>query len=263
MKITALMENTPVADGFYAEHGLSLYIETDAHRILFDMGPTEHFLANAERLAVDLAGVDIAVLSHAHYDHGGGLQAFLRVNSSAPVYVSQYAFDACCAGDGRYIGIDPALRGHPRLRMVGERLALGDGLEIIACNGLERAAGQGTSDLYVQRDGALQVDSFRHEQYLMIHENGRKVAISGCSHKGVLNIMGWLQPDVLVGGFHFMNMDPQGEEREALTEAAQGLLAYDATYYTCHCTGLAPYAFLQEKMGKRLSYLAAGQSIEL
>src|SRR5699024_10494973 len=62
MKIYALMENTPYAPQFAAEHGLSLYIETDRHRLLFDAGATGAFADNAERLGVDLSRVELAVL---------------------------------------------------------------------------------------------------------------------------------------------------------------------------------------------------------
>ena len=73
MRISMLMENTLFAEGFQSEHGLSIHIETESHRILFDMGQSDGFIANAEKLGIDLAAVDVAVLSHGHYDHGGGL----------------------------------------------------------------------------------------------------------------------------------------------------------------------------------------------
>ena len=73
IQITALVENTSADPRLGAEHGLSLYIETGAHHILFDMGQTALYAANARALGVDLAGVDLAVLSHGHYDHGGGV----------------------------------------------------------------------------------------------------------------------------------------------------------------------------------------------
>ena len=79
MKITALTENTSVNENIGAEHGLSLYIETDGHKILFDMGQTDMFERNAKTLCIDLSEVDIAVLSHGHYDHGGGLARFLEI----------------------------------------------------------------------------------------------------------------------------------------------------------------------------------------
>jgi len=94
MKITALVENTSCDPDLGAEHGLSLYIETRRQKILFDMGQTDLFVSNAERLGINLSEVDLAVLSHGHYDHGGGLRRFLEINKRATVYLSRYAFEA-------------------------------------------------------------------------------------------------------------------------------------------------------------------------
>ena len=66
MKITTLIENTSSNPMFSAEHGLSLYLETENQKILFDMGQTSNFACNAERLGIDLSQVDLAVLYHGH-----------------------------------------------------------------------------------------------------------------------------------------------------------------------------------------------------
>ena len=78
MKLWILAENTACAEGMLPEHGLSLYMETGSRRILFDMGQTDAFARNAARMGVNLEKVDTAVLSHGHYDHGGGMAAFLH-----------------------------------------------------------------------------------------------------------------------------------------------------------------------------------------
>ena len=76
MRITTLIENTSCGDGFASEHGISLLIETGKHKILFDAGQSDAFARNAEKLGVDLRDVDLAVLSHGHYDHGGRADTF-------------------------------------------------------------------------------------------------------------------------------------------------------------------------------------------
>lgn len=43
MKIISLVENTTKSE-LKAKHGLSLYIETKKHKILFDLGPIKHYL---------------------------------------------------------------------------------------------------------------------------------------------------------------------------------------------------------------------------
>ena len=63
MKITVLMENSTPSDRICARHGLSLFLETATHRVLFDMGPDAAFLDNARALSIDVATADVAVLS--------------------------------------------------------------------------------------------------------------------------------------------------------------------------------------------------------
>ncbi len=263
MKIAVLMENTQSAPVFACEHGLSLYLETGAGNILFDTGASPAFAQNAQLLGVDLAGVDFAVLSHGHYDHGGGLGRFLAENAVAPVYLSARAFGQYYNASGAYIGLDPSLRGHPRLIPAGDALEIGPGLSLLSCNGLPKPFPLDSAGLTQLVEGVHRPDAFLHEQYLVLQLGGRRVVVSGCSHKGVLNILSWLRPDVFIGGFHFMKqpLGPQGNP--LMDRAAQVMLSLPTQYYTGHCTGSAQYAYLKAQMGDRLQPLPAGQVFSL
>ena len=258
MKITSLLENTASTPAVTAEHGLSLYIETNEHKILFDMGQTDLFAKNAEVLGIDLSAVDLAILSHGHYDHGGGLSKFFEINSHAPVFINRNAFLPHYNGTEKYIGLDTNLAENGRIIFVDDEHKIDDRLTLFSCNGKERKHTLGGGELTEKVGDKFIPDDFRHEQYLLIEGNDSRVLISGCSHKGILNITEWFSPDVLVGGFHFSKLPLDA----TLADAARALDAIPTKYFTCHCTGTAQYEFMKSYM-KDLHYLSCGESITI
>jgi 7,8-dihydropterin-6-yl-methyl-4-(beta-D-ribofuranosyl)aminobenzene 5'-phosphate synthase len=254
MKLWVLTENT-AKDGFSAEHGLSLYIETNGLRILFDAGQSAVFAENARKLGVDLRCVDIAILSHGHYDHGGGLAHFLQLNTTAPVYLSRHAFEPHHNAQGKDIGLNPALLDCDRLAFVDNQTTLAPGLQLLSCNQMDRPFS--TDPFNLTACGAP--EDFRHELYLMIEENSKRILFSGCSHKGILNIAEWFSPDVLVGGFHFNKIPPQDPR---LVVAAEELSKHPTVYYTGHCTGQAQFDAMKLVLGHRLHAIHTGDFLQ-
>ncbi|MCR5716199.1 MAG: MBL fold metallo-hydrolase [Lachnospiraceae bacterium] len=260
MKITALVENTTKRD-CPTEHGLSLYIETARHNILFDTGQTTLFADNAERFGVDLSSVDLCMLSHGHYDHGGGLKKFTEVNDHAKIYMNKHAFGWHYHGEERYIGLnrdwidDEAMQ--ERIVYVDGDLTIDEELSIYGPRP-HKKIDMGAAGLTMKVGGKFLPEDFRHEHYLLIWEGDKTVLISGCSHQGILNIMEWFHPDVCIGGFHFMKEEPG----ERLRSYGKVLAGYQTTYYTCHCTGVEQFAFLQPII-PQMHYLAEGDVIEV
>lgn len=257
MTLTVLVENTACREGILPQHGLSLYLQTQDQRILFDMGQDTVFLQNARNLGVDLSQVDLAVISHGHYDHGGGLAAFLSVNPGAPIYLHKEAFGAYYNGTEKYIGLDAAMAGVSRLRFTEGSVLLMPNL--LLTDGNDLGWENNSWGLNRKEGNTFLPDPFRHEQYLQITEAGKRILISGCSHKGIGNIARHFQPDVLIGGFHMS----KEEDPAVLRKTAECLLSLDTRYYTGHCTGEKQYALLKGIMGDRLERLSAGTVLEV
>ncbi len=277
MRIVNLIENTPGVDGCTALHGLSFYVETRLRRILFDAGPSDETLRNAERLGVDLRSVDTVVLSHGHYDHSGGLLAFAALNPSATIYLQRaaggenYAFDG--PGKGyRYIGIDKAILSLPGVRLLDGDADIGDGLRLFTVERRNHPL-PATNRRIVRRsgDGFVQ-DDFSHEQSLYIRTGGARVILSGCAHAGILNVLDEFTrkfgrdepPQYVLGGFHLMRKTGYGEGDSAeQDEIARSLMEYPCRFLTCHCTGVEPYERMKRVMGDRLGYIHTGGEISL
>ena len=88
MKWTVLSDNRSNNSSLSTEHGLSILLETERHKILLDTGASDVFIQNAELLGVNLSDVDYVFISHGHSDHAGGLRYFLEHNRQAQVIVS-------------------------------------------------------------------------------------------------------------------------------------------------------------------------------
>ena len=254
MKFITLVENTCI-EGLGCAHGLSIYIETPKHKILFDAGQSGAFGENAAKLGIDLDQVDAFVLSHGHYDHGGGLPRFLEENEKAKIYVNQFAFELHFNGREKYIGLQKELEENPRIIAVKEEISIAPGLTLhtLPLSPMDSAG------LTVLRNDTFQPEDFRHEQYLLVEEEGKRILFSGCSHKGILQIVDHFRPDILVGGFHFMKI----QEESWLKQAAETLLRYPTTYYTGHCTGQEQYDLLKPIMGHRLHLLSTGLELRI
>ena len=277
MRVTVLMENCTPSSRLLARHGLSLWLElADGRSVQFDMGPDEGFLANARALGIDVTSAELAVVSHGHYDHGGGLRAFLDACSEAgrdvPVYVRDGAFGEHVSGTPaahHAIGIDPALAADPRVVMLRGTREVAPGLTLLSTGRRDHPAARSNARLMERVGGELVPDRFRHEQSLLVSEEGRRLLVSGCSHGGILNIMDAAEElagaplDAVVAGFHLM--DPSGGtvEDEALTRAlATELASRRARYLTFHCTGTDAFALLRDELGARVGYLHVGSRVE-
>ena len=119
MIITVLAENTAISEDFGSEHGLSILIQMKDSTILFDTGCGGLFLQNAKKLGLDLKQVTHLILSHGHYDHGGGIPTFLAENKQASVFLRKEAFTPLYAkrlgGEIDDIGLPNELKDDPRL----------------------------------------------------------------------------------------------------------------------------------------------------
>lgn len=91
MKVTIVYDNEVYKKGMglIADWGFSSLVEVEnTPRILFDTGTDGGILlSNMRKLGIDPTSIDEVFISHAHFDHTGGLSEFLKVNRKAKIYV--------------------------------------------------------------------------------------------------------------------------------------------------------------------------------
>jgi len=271
MRIMMLAENTANRADLETVHGLSIYIETPMHKMLFDLGPNDTVFNNAAKLGIDLADVDKVIISHGHFDHGAALKRFLEINGKAKVYIRKQAFEphfADVKGGKKFIGLDAGLSESERLVFTGDSMRIDD--ELFTFSNVEVSLDTKTASALLKQtaDGYAR-DDFAHEQNLILTAEGKAVLFSGCSHSGINGILAEAlkyTSDIcaVFGGFHLFNPDTKEVEPEELVHwLAEKLSAYDTVFYTCHCTGQESFDKMRKIMGEKLQYLSAGDSVEL
>lgn len=253
MRIYTLIENTkPKGSAFLCEHGLSLYFEHKKKRILFDTGSSDTFIYNATLLGIDLAKVDVCVISHGHYDHAGGLSHFLDINKKAAVYMKRAA--QCDLYTKKLFhtkrtGMPQSFfeKYGDRITFIDEDTQISDGVFAANINKY-RGYPNYSSAMYCGQDGSLVHDDLSHELFVIVKTDSGHAVLTGCSHHGLVNILKTADEHygkvfAVVGGFHLggtkvFGMRTRKEPGSEVRAIAKYLEKNNIRkIYTGHCTG--------------------------
>ena len=272
IRIVTLVENTSCNKACGSKHGLSFYIETKSHKILFDVGPNDLYYKNAKKLGINIEDVDMMILSHGHVDHGGGLEHFLKINKKAKVYARLEAFNehyTMFLGLNIKIGIDCVI-DNERFVITDNKLKIDDEIELFSGVTGRKLFSYMNGTLFVKKNGQIERDRFEHEQYLIVSDENTKILLTGCSHNGVANIVekyDELYKDAplvaVIGGFHLYDpVKRKYESKDRILDITNWLLGRKEKYYTCHCTGRKAFEIMNGVMGTQLTYVSTGSKLE-
>ncbi len=278
MKLTALMENKGPSC-LTAEHGLAVDIQYNGHHYLLDTGASDAFAANADHLGIDLSTVEMAFLSHGHFDHSGGYHAFFARNDHAPVYARQGAQEAYYCGVGplqQYIGVPKGLfEEFPgRFRFVEGQFQAAEGVWLLpdrVSDGAERGK---KAHMSRRTEQGYVPDDFGHEQSVVLEGERGLVVLNSCCHGGVDAIVAGVRKAfpgqtvyAVVGGFHLMGMrgvSSLGKKPEEVRAICRRLREQGVErVLTGHCTGDPGFALMKEELGDRVQYFQTGDTVEL
>ncbi len=271
MKITTLIENTQDEnENLKYEHGLSMFIEMDNYNILFDTGKTGDFIKNAKKLNVDLKSTNILILSHAHYDHCGGVKKLLETYDIKPkLIVSRHFFNKSNKyhySDGKlksdfsnevgykYIGIDfdeqyIKEKNIPVNFMENDILNISENAFVFSNFNKYYPFEKINENMKIKTGENYIVDSFNDEIALGLKTKKGLIVILGCAHPGFLNMINTISERTgekvigIIGGTHLIEAD---EER--INESIKYLNTLDIDILgLSHCTGEKAVKMFNEK----------------
>ncbi|MBN2712815.1 MAG: MBL fold metallo-hydrolase [Planctomycetes bacterium] len=216
LKITFLIENTTRKPSLHTEHGLSMFIEADDTRVLFDTGSGSAFIENSEMLGFDLSSIDHVVLSHGHYDHAGGLSALLEKTGAFRLYAHPEAFTPKFSkrdGVMEKAGFDVS---REELEAKTDGVVLGSSplainSDISTTGAVRRYTDfeDTESHFFKEVDGQMVRDHIDDDLSLVIDTAKGLVVVTGCAHSGTVNILDHVADNfggrniyALVGGLH-------------------------------------------------------------
>lgn len=269
MKATVLVDNIR-KDDMRGEWGLCIFIEYQGKYILLDTGASELFLENADKLGIRIEKTDYAVLSHAHYDHANGMEAFFKKVPEADFYLREGCAENCYSKKTyfyKYIGLPKRIlrRYADRIVYVSGDYELGAGVYLIPHKTQGLSALGKVNQLYIRKNGGWQADCFVHEQSLVFETESGLVIFNSCSHGGADNIICEIAqtfPEkkirALIGGFHLFKRSDEEVRALAARIRKTGIEAI----YTGHCTGDHALALLQEELGEMVHPLQVGLTME-
>jgi 7,8-dihydropterin-6-yl-methyl-4-(beta-D-ribofuranosyl)aminobenzene 5'-phosphate synthase len=253
MKVTILTDNNTIIDRYFiGEPGFSAYIEDGNNKILFDLGFSDVFLRNAQKMKIDFTELEYVAVSHGHCDHTGGLESLMRyyselefekINHKRPIMLAHPKTFKSIAADGySELGslisenklaqfFDLHLDRNPQT--ISDRIVyLG---EIPRNNDFEGKQSFGKKEDEKDNDYVIE------DTAIVYKAADGLVIITGCSHSGICNIIEYAKKITgeskivdIIGGFHLLDPDEK---------QIKGTLDYFKKQnikqiHPCHCTDL-------------------------
>ena len=278
MRLVVLIENKE-NDGLKFEHGLSIYLEYNDKKYLLDTGASEKYADNAEKLGVDLREIDMAFLSHSHYDHSGGFLKLFEMNPAVEVYLQEEAKVPTYKKVGmsyKYIGIPKGLLENyqRRFKYLEHDCCVDSGVWVLQHKTGNLSERGKKMHLYRKLKKTFMPDDFSHEQTLIFSMQNGLVVLNSCSHAGADTIIKEVKKTfpskkilALIGGFHLKDYTGEANTeymKEEIIHLGDELLKLDVErIITGHCTGMPAYRLLKEILGSRLLYMETGLDITI
>lgn len=264
MKITTLMENK-VKEGLdlHHEHGLSILIQVDNKKILFDLGQSGNFIQNAKSLDVNLKDLDYVTISHGHFDHSGGLERLIEeVNPEIKLYLGNGFFTPkySLREDGEYAYLGNPFDENYLKEMEIDYNFVKDDITylteylMIFTNFQRDEEFENTSpNMFLKQGEDYIKDEFLDEISLGVKTDKGILLIVGCSHVGILNIINTVEKRTglniygLIGGTHLVK-----EDDEKINNIIDHLKEKEIQVIgACHCTGKQGETMLEQQMEEK------------
>jgi 7,8-dihydropterin-6-yl-methyl-4-(beta-D-ribofuranosyl)aminobenzene 5'-phosphate synthase len=279
VNITVLSENSSNDSRLSSQNGLSFEIFANGHHFLMDVGQSDVFLNNSLALNHDLSNIEFTIISHGHFDHGGGLKTLWKLLPKNPVYIRRTAdapYYLKILFIWKYVGLDSRILRSKlnNVIWIDQSKEIVSGIFLLTEIESIYPKPIGNKYLFQEINGKKQLDSFIHEQILVIKESDGLTIITGCSHNGILNMIASVKsrfPNTpikgVIGGFHLIGnpllKTPAISESDIL-QIAETLKSMNCgKIYTGHCTGKIGFNILKSVLGVQLNQISTGMNITL
>lgn len=253
MKLTVLVDNNTLIDRYFlAEPGLCFFINDNDTNLLLDVGYSDIFLRNAQKMNLQLTNLDFIAVSHSHLDHTWGFEPLIKYFTELGIEKIPHKKPTIIGHPKTFTGVThpglpefgsniskERLNKHFDLQLKNEPQWLTD--KIVYLGEIPRKNNFEGKLTFGRKDGETEADTVPEDSALVYKSDNGLVIITGCSHSGICNITEYAREVCgekkvcdIIGGLHLQN--PPKEQLKGTVDYIAGLGV--ESIRACHCTDL-------------------------